>query len=51
MAAALHTVLSVALVGAAVALTVTGHDGTPAWAAFGAYIGGATVQTVAGANP
>ena len=48
MSAVLHTVVVLALVGAAVALTVTGHDGTPAWAALGAYAAGAGVQKAAG---
>lgn len=48
MTAVLHTVIALALIGAAVALSVTGHDGTPAWAALGGYAGGAGVQKAAG---
>jgi hypothetical protein len=45
-----HTIVVVALIGAAVALTITGHDGTPAWAAIGGYAGGAGVQKAAEAK-
>lgn len=39
-----HTVVLLALIAAAVTLTATGHDGTPAWAALGAYGAGAGIQ-------
>lgn len=39
-----HTVVALALIAAAVVLSVTGHDGTPAWTALGGYAGGAAVQ-------
>lgn len=41
-----HTLIAVALIAAAVTLTVTGNDATPAWAALGAYVAGAGVQRV-----
>lgn len=43
-----HTVVVLALIGAAVGLSVTGHDATPAWAALGGYAGGAAVQAGVG---
>ena len=51
MLAALHTVVALALIAAGVCLSVTGHDGTPAWAALGGYGGGAGVQAVAKGGP
>jgi len=44
MALMLHTFVTLALIGAAVALTALGHDSTPAWAALGSYGAGAYVQ-------
>jgi len=48
MTLALHTLIVLALIGAAVALTITGHDAAPAWSALGAYALGAGVQTTKG---
>lgn len=33
------TLIGLALIGAAVALELTGHDATPAWAALGGSVG------------
>lgn len=41
-----HTLVVLVLIAAAVVLTVTGHDGTPAWAALGGYAGGSAFQAV-----
>lgn len=38
-----HTLIVLSLIAAAVTLTMTGHDGTPAWAALGGYAGGSAV--------
>lgn len=48
MAALSHSLIVVALVGAYVALSLTGNDGTAILAVLGGYLGGAGVQSVAG---
>lgn len=46
-----HTIVAVALIAAAVVLTVTGNDSTPAWGSLAAYIAGAGVQRVTQGKP
>lgn len=39
-----HAIITVALIAAGTALTVSGHDGSYAWGALGGYLGGAGAQ-------
>lgn len=41
-----HTIIVVALVAAAVAITLTGSDATLVWGLIGGYVGGSAVQKV-----
>lgn len=51
MAAAItHTIVALALIGAAVALALTGHDSTPAWGALAGYGIGAGATSALGSR-